>query len=601
MLKCRTEGNSLNKLYKILPIILLLALSLNAVTFTQERNSTVKNNLTQEERLYLQKKEKILMCVLPNALPLEEIDSDGQHNGISVEIISMISQYIDTSIELYSTKTWAESLTAIEQKRCDILPLAMKLDQRTASMNFTKAYIHDPFVVVTKMNQVFIKDSSALSNKRIGIINSYAVSSLLRSKNPSIDFVNVKSSKEGLEKVRNNELFGYIDTISVTGYLIQKHSFVDLKIAGELEFDLNLSIATRNDEPLLQDIMQKALDSISENKIDTIIGKWISIKIAHEADYTTVWKISAVFIFILFVILYKNRTVSLLNRKLIRLNRVFSEQQKMIDKYVLILKTDLNGIITEVNDAYCKVIGYEEDELIGKTHAIIRHPDTKEQFFQSMWEDIKNDRIWNGEIKNRTKNGQTVYFLLNIEPAFKDGKKVGYLSISEDITHKKAIEKLSITDQLTQLYNRHKLEESFTIEISRAKRYNRSLSTILIDIDYFKSVNDIYGHDIGDEILQSVANILRNNIRLTDIVGRWGGEEFIIIVPDSTLEDAAQLAEKIRSAIDNYNFKSIGKKTASFGVSTFVTNDTKESFVKKADIALYNAKKQGRNKVVVFK
>ncbi|MGB3752097.1 MAG: diguanylate cyclase [Arcobacteraceae bacterium] len=587
--------------YRPFFIILGVVLSLNAVTFTQESSSTVNNNLTQQELLYLQKKEKIRMCVLPNSLPLEEIDSDGKHNGISVEIISIISQYINKPIELYLTKTWTESLNTIEQKKCDILPLAMKIEQRTAYMNFTKAYIHDPFVVITKLNRVFIKDLSALSNKKIGIVNSYAINSILRSKNPSIDFVNVKSSKEGLDKVRNNELFGYIDTLSVAGYLIQKHSLVDLKISGELEFDLNLSIATRNDEPLLHDIMQKALDSISENKIQTIIGKWISIKISRETDYITLWKISAVFIFILFAILYKNRTVNLLNRKLMRLNRVFSEQQKMIDKYVLILKTDLKGIITEVNDAYCKVIGYEEDELIGKTHAIIKHKDMDDEFFKNMWEDIKNDRIWNGEIKNRTKNGETVYFLLNIEPAFKDGKKVGYLSISEDITHKKAIEKLSITDQLTQLYNRHKLEDSFAIEISRAQRYNRSLSTILIDIDYFKSVNDTYGHDVGDEILQSVATILRDNIRLTDLVGRWGGEEFIIIVPDSTLEEARQLAQKIRKVIENYDFKSIGKKTASFGVSTFVLNDTKESFVKKADIALYNAKKQGRNKVVVFK
>jgi diguanylate cyclase (GGDEF)-like protein/PAS domain S-box-containing protein len=562
--------------------------------------SNISYNLSTIEMKYLKKKEKILMCVLPNTLPFEQIDSNGQHKGISADIMKIISVYIDTPIVLVPTDTWTESLYNIKERKCDILPIAMDLPARRKSMNFTKPYIIEPFVIVTKDTELFIKDSQQLSNKKIGSTKNYAFSSVLKNKNPLMEIVQVKNSKDGLEKVRNGDLFGYVDTMPVVGYMMQKHSMIDLKIAGKLEFDIKLAIASRNDEPLLNEIMQNALNTISEDRKRTIIGKWISIKVAQEFNTIMYWQITGVFLIILLAILYKNRAVRSINRKLLDANRETKEQQKMVDKYVLILTTDLKGIITGVNEAYCKVIGFNKSELIGSTHSIMKHSQINDAIFSNMWSEIRENKIWNGEIKNLTKDGKTVWFFLNIEPIFKDGKKIGYRSINENITNKKAIEKLSVTDQLTQLYNRHKLDESFSIEIERAKRYRHSLSMILVDIDHFKLVNDQYGHDIGDETLKSISKIFRNSIRLADIVGRWGGEEFIIIVPDTALEQAILLAEKIRKVIETHNFKEIGRVTASFGVSNYIIDDTKELLVKKADEALYKAKNNGRNRVEVI-
>ena len=567
---------------------------------TSDNQSAIPNNLSNEEIDYLEKKEKIRMCVLPNTLPFEQIDENGKHKGISAEIITIISKYIHTPIELVATETWTESLYNMKERKCDILPIAMELPERKSSMNFTRPYIIEPFVIVTKESELFIKDSKELSHKKIGSVKNYAFSSVLKSQNPLLELVEVKSTKEGLEKVRNGELFGYIDTMPVVGYMMQKHSMIDLKIAGKLEFDINLSIATRNDEPILNEIMQKALDTISEDRKRTIIGKWISIKITQEFDYDMFWKVLGVFVIILLVILYKNRAVKIINNKLIDANRETREQQKMVDKYVLILTTDLDGKITGVNEAYCKAIGFNKSELVGNTHKIIKHPNMQEDTFNDMWSVISEDKIWNGEVKNLTKNGDTIWFALIIEPIFSNGSKIGYRSISENITDKKQIEKLSITDQLTNLYNRHKLEKSFIKEISRATRYRHSLSMILLDIDHFKSVNDTYGHDIGDETLKSMANILKNSIRITDVVGRWGGEEFIIIVSETNLDDTKKLAEKIRKSVESYNFKEVGQITASFGLSTLNKDDTKELLVKRADEALYKAKENGRNRIEVY-
>jgi diguanylate cyclase (GGDEF)-like protein/PAS domain S-box-containing protein len=557
-------------------------------------------NLTDEEKAYLKDKKIIKMCVLPDWLPFEQIDEYGAHKGIGADIMKIVSKSIDTPIELMPTKVWAQSLQSIRDRKCDILPVAMDIPSRRDAMNFTKPYVKEPFVIATKSEQLFIKNVHELSNRKVGIVKSYAHIEVLKSKNPSIEILEVVNTKEGLEKVSNGELFGYIDTMPTIGYGIQKYSLLDLKIAGKLEFDIRLSVASRNDEPLLNSIMQKALDTISEERKRTIVGKWIEIKVAQEFDYTLFWQVGFIFLVILLAIIYKNRAVSILNKKLLIAKQETQEQQNMIDKFVLIFTTDLSGVITNINDAYSKSIGYTKDELLGQTHAIMRHPDMKKDIFRDMWNGLISNDVWSGEVKNFSKEKTAVYFFINIEPIVKETKKIGYRSICENITDKKRIEELSVTDQLTQLANRLKLEEIFKTEIQRAKRYKHPFSVILLDIDNFKSVNDTYGHDIGDETLKSVAKVLKESVRSTDIVGRWGGEEFIILASETNLECTVQLAEKIRNNLELYQFKVIGSKTSSFGVSTFEENDTQQTLVKKADNALYKAKNNGRNRVEVY-
>ncbi|MDC0933860.1 diguanylate cyclase, partial [Arcobacteraceae bacterium] len=161
----------------------------------------------------------------------------------------------------------------------------------------------------------------------------------------------------------------------------------------------------------------------------------------------------------------------------------------------------------------------------------------------------------------------------------------------------KELEVLSITDKLTNTYNRIKLDSTIDTEIERALRYNTKFGIIIIDIDYFKIVNDTYGHQVGDMILVEFANILKGNTRKTDIVGRWGGEEFIIISPEADLKELLSLSEILREKIATNVFSVINHKTASFGVSTYRKNETVEEFINRADEALYKAKDNGRNKV----
>ena len=159
------------------------------------------------------------------------------------------------------------------------------------------------------------------------------------------------------------------------------------------------------------------------------------------------------------------------------------------------------------------------------------------------------------------------------------------------------LEELVVRDRLTGLYNRTKLDEVLEYEYKRSKRYNSVFGVIMIDIDFFKKVNDTHGHQVGDTVLCEFASLIEENSRETDTVGRWGGEEFLIVVENIDKEAILQLAEKLRACVDEYEFSIVKHKTASFGVTIYQSEDEINKIVARADIALYKAKHNGRNRV----
>lgn len=159
------------------------------------------------------------------------------------------------------------------------------------------------------------------------------------------------------------------------------------------------------------------------------------------------------------------------------------------------------------------------------------------------------------------------------------------------------LEKASITDTLTGLFNRRRLDEAYAHELDRAQRYAKPVSLIIGDVDHFKSINDTHGHQTGDEVLKTIADLLRNGVRAVDIVGRWGGEEFLVICPDTDLDGAVALAEKLRLSIETEPFAAIGSATSSFGIAQYRAGESFKDTVARADTALYKAKINGRNRV----
>jgi diguanylate cyclase (GGDEF)-like protein len=173
-----------------------------------------------------------------------------------------------------------------------------------------------------------------------------------------------------------------------------------------------------------------------------------------------------------------------------------------------------------------------------------------------------------------------------------------------DITQRKMAEKeihlLATTDSLTGITNRREFTAILAGEVDRAKRYGTPLSLAMYDLDLFKRVNDTFGHDVGDYVLQAVTGLVKEKIRANDVVARWGGEEFMVLMPQSDLQAARNAADKLRLAIAGHHFCTDDKLTVSFGVITVEPQDDLNSLLKRVDDALYLAKERGRNRVEIL-
>jgi diguanylate cyclase (GGDEF)-like protein/PAS domain S-box-containing protein len=287
----------------------------------------------------------------------------------------------------------------------------------------------------------------------------------------------------------------------------------------------------------------------------------------------------------------------------------------MVDKYVITSSTDLKGKINYVSEAFCAISGYTKEELIGKNHNIVRHEDMPKSIYEVLWSTIKKGNTWVGEIKNKTKDGGFYWVKANISPLYEEGKHIGYMAVREDITSKKKMEELSVTDPLTGLYNRRKFHEVATNELARVKREIesnqepvRQLFFILLDVDHFKQYNDNYGHDQGDVVLQEVAKTLQLSLkRATDFAFRLGGEEFGILIVDDNLLSVKKYAQMIRESIENMKIEHCFSSCSSFVTASLRLSVSNEHFgfdlenlYQRADKALYKSKELGRNKVETY-
>ena len=456
-----------------------------------------KYNFTEEEKAYLKEKKYITMCIDPNWMPFEKF-KNGKYIGMSADFFQVLKEQSHINTKIIPTKTWNESMEFSQSRKCDILSLVMPTPSRNKYLKFTTPYLKIPLVIATKPNAPFIANFYALEGKRVGISKGYAFAELLKAKYPKLNIVEVENINDGLNKVNHNQLYGYIGTLASIGYAFQNNFIGELKIAGKFDGTWNLGIGVRDDDPMLFNILQKAIYNVNENKKQQIINDWLSIKYVKGTDYNLVFKIIGIFIVILMIILY-----------------FYLKLQKLKNK---IHKQNL-------------------------------------------------------ELKEREEH-------LHI---------------------------LASTDPLTKLYNRRYFSEISEHILELAKRERKQLSIIMLDIDYFKNVNDTYGHKVGDEVIISLANILLKMSRKSDISCRFGGEEFILLLPQTAIFGADIIAEKIRKTVETLELKTDAGDTLNYKISLGVSqvnllhDNSIEAAIKRADDALYEAKNSGRNRTCTQK
>lgn len=265
-----------------------------------------------------------------------------------------------------------------------------------------------------------------------------------------------------------------------------------------------------------------------------------------------------------------------------------------------IITTMEDGKLLAYNRAFLKMIKTRRNTMIDESMNIpdlYIELDKREQLIAELKRTgvSENMEIMVNDVNNEMFVGLVSAQAINIEG------KPHILSVIRDITEIKKLEaeikKLSIMDKLTQVFNRPKIDEFLQCELERSERSKSPYSIILVDIDALRKINDSYGNHVGDELLVAVAEILKQNVRATDMVGRWSGEEFLIVLPDTEEKGAMTLAEKIRTTIEETNFKTVEKLTASFGVTAYRKDLLPATLVSRVHKARDRAKEKGRNRV----
>lgn len=272
--------------------------------------------------------------------------------------------------------------------------------------------------------------------------------------------------------------------------------------------------------------------------------------------------------------------------------------------------TDAQSVILRVNRAFTELFGYTAEDALGQTPRVLQSGRHDQAFYAVLWAAIKNDRAWQGEIWSRRKNGDVFPVWLSITAVCNDeGEVTHYVATHTDITLRKAAEEeikhLAFYDPLTSLPNRRLLHDRLHQAVISAKRGNGRLALMFLDLDRFKPVNDAFGHQVGDELLQVVAQRLQACVRESDTVARIGGDEFVVLLPSiEGAQDALAVAEKIHATLKQIFTLSEGEAvsiSSSAGIALYPEHGRDEiTLMSHADAAMYQAKMAGRDRFVLF-
>jgi len=289
---------------------------------------------------------------------------------------------------------------------------------------------------------------------------------------------------------------------------------------------------------------------------------------------------------------------------------LYKLSQAVEQSTIAVLISDTNRKIEYVNPRFTQMTGYNRAEIVGQNPCLLKSGETPSVEYQRLWENIASGDERQGEFQNKKKNGELYWERASISPIRNDnGEITHFLEIKEDITvhknHETQLLFMATHDPLTNLFNRRRFREELEYWTALSRRHNVGGALLFLDIDDFKHINDALGHQVGDELLICIADMLRDRLRETDILARLGGDEFAIILTNTNTEQALMISKKLGEIIRNYTF--VSKHGLHLNVSTSIGvvmfpehgNDA-DTLLACSDLALYKAKEEGKNRECVF-
>lgn len=598
----------IDKLEKIYNVYKLLGLAKNNINFSEivYDDLNMEFNLTGEEQSYLINKQPIKMCISADWTPFEKLDKDNKYIGLGADYYSIIEKNLSTKFELIKTKTSSEALNFIKDDKCDFLSLAVRTPRMESELNLSSTIFKIPLVIATKLNVPFVNKLEDLKNQKIAVPREYINIDFFKNKYSNLDIVEVENAQEGLKLLKEGKVYGFVGTLYTVSYRIQTEYFNDLKIAGKISDELEFVVGVKKNDEILLSILQKSINNIDSLQMKELMNKWAFTIYEKTVDYTLVWQIIVPFILIFIFGMFFYTKLKLLNGKL-------SDQKKFINT-ILDIQPNMIFIVNKTESVFankflldffdCKNLKEFQQRYLCLAQTFIQ----EELFFHlgkiddnSTW--IENILKLKSEkrivsILHPTTN-TTKAFNVSIVELEDEQYLISLTDISDTILKQIQLEDKSTHDKLTGAFNREYFESHKNLIINEYTKENHLLIFSILDIDFFKKVNDTYGHDIGDKVLKQFVQIIQNSSRNDDLVIRWGGEEFILLLKINSIDNAKKVLENIRKTIAQTSFEKVEHITCSIGATVYKENETIEDSFKRADKALYEAKNSGRNKVVI--
>jgi len=599
--------------------------------------------LTVKEREWLSNHKRIRIAFDGSVPPYSFVNDSGQLEGIAIEVMNTLSKRLGVQFKTYPSTSWNKLYEAATSHKVDVIATMVNRPDRRQWFNFTQPYLRKSLVIISKRDNVTIKNQTDLAKKRVAMVKGYQFADRVIKESSSMTPYFVDSMLDGLKAVSTEKADAAITFMATASYLQTKYLLTDLKIAAFYDLNkanesINESIAIRNDWPILADILQKALASLSEEEMQNIQAKWVP-SIKPSIDYELIRKIVTAFISVLVLLLLwiarvrrQNKKIKLSKTEVQTTNKILLALKDDLEHLVIKRTAELNssehkfrslvenlrneyffyqrdceGIFTYISPSITNILGYTVDEFMIHSHEYL----TDNPINLKLDEHIKpciqgiHDSPYQLEIYDVEKN---IHWLEVTDTLVYDeyNNCIGVDGIVHDITLRKQADDrliwLSYYDELTSLANRRLFADQLQHVISMAHRANEPVSLFYMDLDRFKFVNDTMGHAVGDEVLKETARRISSTLRDSDIAARLGGDEFALLLPATDVDGALPVAEKILKKLrEPYIFNELEFTLGgSIGIAVYPHNTSNiETLVHFADTAMYHAK-QGKHGISFY-
>ncbi len=621
-------------------IVLLIILPGNL--FQQEMEDGPQNapptlnriQLTPEEQSWLDTHQPIRVAFDGHFPPYSFINEAGQLAGISYATLQLISQKLNIQLKVDERVQWQDIYKAALDKDIDVVATMVNRPEREHQFAFTRPYVFKSLVIITYKTNDKITHRSDLSGKTIALVKDYQYSLRILQDFPDITPLYVDSMDDALLAVETQKADATISFFAASYFLQNKHLFRNIKIAAFYDRNsANESIAVRKDWPILVDILQKGLDSITEAEKQAINNQWHP-STELPVEYGTIKKIAISFLLIFFILIIwieqigrQNRRIKITQNKLLKVNSTLNHFKENLENQVLqrtrqlqnseqkyrslvenlqdeyfFYQHDLEGVFNYLSPSITNILGYSVDDFLQhySTYQTDHPGNAKVDEYTNRC--LNGEKVPAYEVEIFNNKGHKCWLEVLESPVHNDaGECIGLEGIAHDITLLKQtrdrLNWLSYYDDLTGLANRRLFTDRLEQTIILSHRHNESMALLFLDLNRFKTVNDSLGHAVGDEVLKETASRLRAQLRDSDVAARIGGDEFILLLPDTNADAAEVVVKKVlHSFITPYVLN--GQQFilgTSIGIAIYPQDGTdSETLLQQADSAMYFAKKNNK-------